>query len=68
MSKRTPGPQRCFACDRSLISVNGTEPHKADTRDGQIVYVGGDCIRKIRAAGEVGYQPPMGGPRLWVCR
>lgn len=52
---------KCFACDRPL----GRDPRRADTRDGQRVYVGRDCHRKIAAAGEDGYQPPTGGPRLW---
>ena len=52
---------KCFACDRPL----GKDPRRADTRDGQRVYVGADCHRKIRAAGEEGYQPPGGGPRLF---
>jgi hypothetical protein len=51
---------KCFACDRKL-----NRPRVADTRDGQTVFVGADCYRKIEAAGEVGYQPPKGGPRLY---
>ena len=53
---------KCFACDRPL----GKDPRRADTRDDQIVYVGRDCLRRIAAAGEDGYQPPTGGPRLWL--
>lgn len=53
---------KCFACDRAL----GKDPRLADTRDDQIVYVGRDCLRKIAAAGEDGYQPPTGGPRLYL--
>jgi len=53
---------RCFACDRPL----GRDPRRADTRDGQRVYVGRDCLRKIVAAGEEGYQPPAGGPLLYL--
>lgn len=40
----------CFACGRV-----------ADTRDAQVVFVGRDCYRAIEAAGEPGYQPPLGG-------
>ena len=52
---------RCFACDRKL----GRNPCLADTRDAQIVYVGTECYKLIKAAGEAGYQPPKGGPRLY---
>jgi len=37
----------------------------ADTRDGQTVFVGPECFKHIRAAGDEGYQPPLGGPRLF---
>lgn len=53
---------RCFACGRPL----GANPHRADTRDAQVVDVGRECYRLIEAAGEDGYQPPRGGPRLWL--
>lgn len=57
------GPDdRCFACGRAL----GKSPAIADTRDGQMVYVGRECYRLIAAAGEAGYQPQRGGPRLWM--
>lgn len=52
---------KCFACDRAL----GRNPKQADTRDDQIVSVGSDCYSKIETAGEAGYQPPKGGPRLY---
>lgn len=55
---------RCFACDRRLIP----NPYLADTRDSQFVYVGSECYSKIKRAGDTGYQPPKGGPRLWVLR
>ena len=48
---------KCFACDRHT-----SNPQKATTSDGQVVYVGADCYRKI---GPDGWQPPMGGPRLY---
>jgi hypothetical protein len=52
---------RCFACGRKL----GAKPYRADTRDGQTVFVGQECAKLIRHAGEVGYQPPQGGPKLF---
>lgn len=54
---------RCFACAKPLKNAE-----IADTRDGQIVFVGSDCFQKIRASGQDGYQPPLGGPRLWMQR
>lgn len=58
---------RCFACDRKL----GNNPYLVDTRDDQTVFVGSECFRKIKAAGEKGYLPPpdefgVTGPRLWI--
>ncbi len=55
---------KCFACDRPLKS--DADRHHADTRDGQIVFIGSECLKKIRAAEDDGYQPPKGGPRLWL--
>ena len=54
--------ERCFACGRPL----GANPRLADTRDGQTAYVGSECWGRIVAAGEVGWQPPRGGPRLYA--
>lgn len=53
---------KCFACDRKL----GKNPKVADTRDDQWVYVGRECYKHILAAGSVGWQPPKGGPRLFI--
>lgn len=58
----TQTPQQCFACDKRL----GQIPHVADTRDDQFVLVGSECYKRIKAAGESGYQPPKGGPRLYL--
>jgi hypothetical protein len=43
---------KCYACDRPL----GKNPLLVDTRDGH---------SRVKAAGDVGYQPPKGGPRLY---
>ena len=51
---------RCFACDRPT-----KKPVIVDTRDAQLVYVGRCCAARVLAAGEAGYQPPLGGPRLF---
>lgn len=53
---------RCFACNRPL----GKSPVIVDTRDDQTVYVGRECYKLVVAAGETGYQPPLGGPRLYL--
>lgn len=52
---------RCFACDRKLSRSYAL----VDTRDDQVVYVGSECFKLIAAAGDNGYQPPKGGPRLY---
>ena len=60
---------KCFACGRIFRknSHSRTVFHpEAITIDGQRVFVGFDCIKKIQASGADGYQPPRGGPRLWV--
>ena len=54
----------CFACGRKL----GKSPKLADTRDDQIVQVGNECYKLIKAAGNRGYQPPRGGPRLFLLK
>lgn len=57
------GPQlRCFACD---CMIRRKAPYQVDTRDSQIVFVGPECFKLVMAAGEKGYQPPKGGPRLY---
>lgn len=53
--------EKCFACGRRL----GKYPILVDTRDDQTVYVGRECAKLVAAAGERGYQPPKGGPRLF---
>ncbi len=53
---------KCFACEKPL---RDPKPAWADTRDDQMVLVGPDCKRKILRAGEAGYQPPLGGPKLY---
>jgi len=36
-----------------------------DTRDAQLVLVGSECFKRVQTAGNNGYQPPKGGPRLF---
>ena len=52
----------CFACGKKL----GKAPRLVDTRDDQTVYIGRECYKLVVAAGAEGYQPPRGGPRLWL--
>lgn len=52
---------RCFACDRPL----GHNPAIATCADEQNVLVGSDCMRQIVKAGREGYQPNLGGPKLY---
>jgi hypothetical protein len=51
----------CFACGKKL----GRNPYHASTSDGQSVEIGSECIKKI---GPDGYQPPQGGPRLFLAK
>jgi hypothetical protein len=54
----------CFACDRPII---GKVKHKAITSDGaQIVPIGSECFKEIVQGGILGWQPPKGGPRLFI--
>jgi len=55
---------QCFACNRRLV-----RPEEVYTTDGDgsnMVWVGPECFKKIEAAGDFGYQPPLGGPRLFL--
>ena len=52
----------CFACGRKL----GKNPKRIGCQDDQTADVGTDCFRLIQAAGANGYQPPKGGPRLYL--
>lgn len=51
---------KCFACDRPII-----DGYLVGCADEQDVSVGNECFRNIRRAGESGWQPPLGGPRLY---
>lgn len=57
-----PTTVKCFACDRPIKDDGGYLVGCADEQD---VAVGHECFRKIIDAGEQGYQPPKGGPRLY---
>lgn len=55
--------EKCFVCGRPLRNKT-----LVDTRDGQLVYVGPDCAKHVEDAGEAGYQPPLGGPKLFTIK
>lgn len=56
--------RKCFACDRVM---RGHSFYLAVTHDNQqLLQVGGECWKKIWAAGKDGYQPARGGPRLFL--
>lgn len=60
--RHTAKGDRCFACDKPLRNADAVV-----TEDGrQHPFVGRDCFRRIGAAGPKGYQPPKGGPRLFL--
>ena len=52
----------CFVCGRGLRGKGWT----VYCTDEQAPRVGPDCYKKVVAAGEAGYQPPLGGPRVWA--
>lgn len=59
---------KCFACGRKFRENSWGHivfHPEALTIDGQRVFVGHDCYQRIDAAGPSGYQPPLGGPRLF---
>lgn len=56
--------EKCYACARPFGGRRHDYP-TALTIDGQRQFVGNDCMKKIVKAGAEGYQPPLGGPRLF---
>lgn len=52
----------CFACDRKL----GKNPALIRCADEQTAYVGRECFKLIKAAGDAGWENPKGGPRLYL--
>lgn len=55
--------ERCFACNKPLAKAKAG--CLVDTRDGQTALVGPDCFKRVQRSGDAGYQPPLGGPRLY---
>ena len=63
----SPAEDRCFACDAPLKRPEFvfTEDRMSDGRAYE-VYVGPECFKHVKAAGDAGYQPPKGGPKLYI--
>jgi hypothetical protein len=61
-SDMTAKTEKCFACGRKL----GRTPKLVTCADDQTVHVGVECYREITKGGADGYQPPRGGPRLYL--
>ncbi len=57
-----PKGDRCFVCGRMLGKAK-----RVDTRDDQKPFVGPDCYLHIVNAHPNGWQPPSGGPVLYLC-
>lgn len=56
--------KRCYACD---LPIKVGRVQIAFTSDGQKQFVGSNCFKKIASMKE-GYQPPKGGPRMFLKR
>lgn len=63
---------RCFACDRKLgknpatVTTGETFTDSDGVTRQYVLVVGSECFKKIQAAGYPGWQPPTGGPRLYL--
>lgn len=53
---------KCFACGKILHEIKHS---RAITIDSQVVFVGPECSKRIESAEREGYQPPLGGPKLY---
>lgn len=53
--------EKCFACDKPLHARKFLVQSAVDE---QTMFVGPDCYEHVLRAGEQGWQPPFGGPRL----
>lgn len=54
----------CYACGKPIRFLQRV--FWIQTSDGQDQYVGPDCYTHIANGGKHGYQPPLGGPRLFL--
>lgn len=60
-------PDRCFACNARLSRPEFVflTDHMSDGKHYE-VNVGPECFHHVETAGAEGYQPPKGGPRLFL--
>lgn len=64
-TERIEPADECYACGRRLRPGPPREAYLEDD-DHRPVFVGPDCLRKVRSAPADGYRPPRGGPRLFA--
>jgi hypothetical protein len=66
-SRASVAPDDCFACGRAMKRPEFvfTQDTRSDGKHYE-VHVGPECFKHVQAAGDVGYQPPAGGPRLFL--
>ena len=61
---RDRGQEPCFACGRA---ISGRQYWVITEDGGQTVMVGRNCYNEVRKADKAGgYQPPDGGPKLFL--
>ncbi len=55
---------KCFTCEKKITG----KTNFVTTKYGQTVFVDPICYKKIVESGELGYKPPLGGPRLYLLK
>jgi hypothetical protein len=60
------GLDRCYACGKPFRDPNNRQDVFLPDDDHRTVLVGPECFRHVVRAAAVGYQPPRGGPRLFI--
>ncbi len=62
MAAKPKPPLKCYACNRAMWADRA---HSVRTSDNQPQSVGPECFKHIERASPNGWQPPLGGPRLY---
>ena len=57
-------PKICFCCGKTLHMMCALT--RVTCADDQTVLVGNECLKHIKKAKFEGYQPPKGGPKLYL--
>lgn len=52
---------KCFACDKKMKN----KKYLVRCIDEQTVFIGPECYNKVLRS-DNGYQPPLGGPKLYL--